>query len=57
MHKARSLANAYYYNKGHYLMGESERIPICLPKEEALELISENEWEELKFYEISGDTL
>ena len=57
MHKARSLANAYYYNKGHYLMGESERMPIYLPKEEALEIISENEWEELKFYEISGDIL
>lgn len=51
MHKARSLANAYYYNKGYYLMGEEERFSINLPKEEALKIIDEQEWELLKYYE------
>ena len=51
MHKARSLANAYYYNKGYYLMGEKERFKINLPKEEALKIINEQEWELLKYYE------
>ena len=36
MHKARSLATAYYYNKGYHLMGEDERFTIYLPKEDAL---------------------
>lgn len=35
-HKARSLATAYYYNKGHHLMNEDERFTIYLPKEDAL---------------------
>lgn len=51
MHKARSLANAYYYNKGHYLLNEKERISIHLPKDDALQIIDEKEWNELKFYE------
>lgn len=51
MHKARSLATAYYYNKGYHLMGEDERFTIYLPKEDALQIISEEEWELLKYYE------
>ena len=51
MHKARALANAYYYNKGHYLMGEEKRFKINLPKEEALKIISNEDWNELKKYE------
>lgn len=51
MHKARSLATAYYYNKGYYLMGEEERFTIHLPKEDAVEIIGEAEWEVLKSYE------
>lgn len=50
-HKARSLATAYYYNKGHHLMNEDERFTIYLPKEDALQIISEEEWELLKYYE------
>lgn len=50
-HKARSLATAYYYNKGYHLMGEDERFTIYLPKEDALQIISEEEWELLKYYE------
>lgn len=51
MHKARSLANAYYYNKGNKLLGKKERIKIFLPKNEALNIISEEEWNILKYYE------
>ena len=51
MHKARSLANAYYYNKGYYLMNESDKFKIYLPKDDALQIISEEEWEMLKYYE------
>jgi radical SAM protein with 4Fe4S-binding SPASM domain len=51
MHKARALANYYYYNKGYSLMEEKERMKIYLSKEEALNIISEEEWNELKKYE------
>lgn len=51
MHKSRSLANAYYYNKGYKLLGESTRLKINLPKEEAIKIISEEEWQLLKQYE------
>lgn len=50
-HKARSLASAYYYNKGYALSEEDTRVKIYLPKEDALKIISEEEWEELKRYE------
>lgn len=50
-HKARSLASAYYYNKGYTLSKENTRIKIYLPKEDALKIISKEEWEELKKYE------
>lgn len=50
-HKARSLASAYYYNKGYHLMNEDNRFIIHLPKEDALQIISEEEWELLKYYE------
>lgn len=47
MHKARSLANAYYYNKGYKLLGEDTRLEIYLPEEDALQIIPEQEWKEL----------
>lgn len=50
-HKARSLASAYYYNKGYFLIGENTRVKIYLPEEDALKIISKKEWEELKEYE------
>lgn len=50
-HKARSLATAYYYNKGYHLMNEDERFTIYLPKKDALQIISKEEWELLKYYE------
>ena len=43
MHKAISLANTYYYNKGYYLSKEPERLKIYLPKEDALQIIDELE--------------
>jgi uncharacterized protein len=51
MHKARALANYYYYNKGYSLTEEKERMKIHLSKKEALNIISEEEWNELKKYE------
>lgn len=44
MHKARALANAYFWNKAHRMRGEPERFTIHIPKEWALEIISEDEW-------------
>lgn len=51
MHKARSLINSYYYNKGYYLLNENNRVKIYLSENDALQIISKEEWEELKFYE------
>ena len=55
MHKARALANNYYYNKGHYLLNEPERMTIYLNKEDALQIISNEEWDILKSYEEVKD--
>ena len=51
MHKARSLATAYYYNKGYHMSNENDRFTIYLPKEDAIQIIGEAEWEVLKQYE------
>lgn len=52
MHKARSLANAYYWNKVYRLdeleNKDNSRFIIHLPKEEALKIIDETEWNMLK---------
>ena len=48
MHKARALANAYYWNSVHRKKGESERFHIYIPERWALKIIDENEWEMLK---------
>lgn len=47
MHKATSLANAYYYNKLYKTYNLSYRKPIYLPKDEAINIIGENEYNEL----------
>lgn len=44
MHKARSLANVYYWNKLYAKNGESKRFEMHLPKEDALQYISEEEY-------------
>ena len=46
-HRARSLANVYYWNKVHIKNNESERYRLYLPKEIALEIISEEEYDML----------
>jgi radical SAM peptide maturase (CXXX-repeat target family) len=51
MHKARALANYYYYNKGYALLEEEQRMSIFLSEKDALQIISKTEWDELKSYE------
>lgn len=48
MHKARALANAYLWNKGNREFYPERRFKIYVPKEWALEIISEEEWDKLK---------
>lgn len=48
MHKARALANAYYWNKKFRTAGENKRMKLWIPKEWALEIIDEEEWNNLK---------
>lgn len=51
MHKARALANAYYWNKYYRITEPTKRFKIHIPKEWALEIIDEDEWKLLKFLE------
>lgn len=44
MHKARSLANVYYWNKWYKQNGEDKIMRLWLPKEDALKIISEDEY-------------
>lgn len=44
MHKARSLANVYYWNKYYHQNNINKCFKMYLPKEEALKIISENEY-------------
>lgn len=48
MHKARALANAYYWNRLYRARGQEKRFPIHIPREWALEIITEDEWNHLK---------
>lgn len=48
MHKARSLANVYYWNKWYKQNGENKTMKLWLPKEDALKIIDEQEYEILK---------
>ena len=48
MHKARMLANTYFWNKWYRKKGLNERIPVHCPDEWALEIISEEELNMLK---------
>jgi len=48
MHKARSLANAYYWNKQFKKKNNNEKFKIWLPEEEALKIIDKNEFQLLK---------
>lgn len=44
MHKARALANVYFWNKYYRLMGEDKKMKCHVPKEWALEIIPEEEY-------------
>lgn len=44
MHKARSLANVYYWNKWYKQNGEDKKMRMWLPKEEALKIVDETEY-------------
>lgn len=48
MHKARALANAYYWNRLYRMMEEPKRFKIHIPEEWALEIIPKDEWTMLK---------
>ena len=52
MHKARSLANVYYWNLKHWKYEEPIRMKMWLPEEEALKIIPKQEYEELKNYQF-----
>ena len=55
MHKARALANAYLWNKGNRKFYPERRFKIYVPKEWALEIIDEDEWNMLKELEAYTD--
>lgn len=48
MHKARHLANVYYWNKYYAINGIDKKMKIAIPKEEALKFINEAEYEALQ---------
>lgn len=47
-HKARALANCYYYNMKYWKHNENIRMKLWLPDEEALKIISNDELQLLK---------
>lgn len=47
MHKARALANYYYWNKYYIKYNIEQRMPIFCPEEWALEIISKDEYNKL----------
>jgi hypothetical protein len=40
MHKARALANCYYWNLNYWKNNENTRMKLWLPDEEALKIIT-----------------
>ena len=44
MHKAEALANVYYWNKLYKYLNIDKTFEMYCPKEWALEIISENEY-------------
>ena len=47
MHKARALANVYFWNKYYRIMNMDKRMECHVPREWALEIIPEEEFEML----------
>lgn len=56
MHKARTLANAYYWNKGFRKYAPFFRFKIWIPEDWATEIITKDEWNELCELEKFVDT-
>lgn len=48
MHKARALANAYYWNKKFRKEHSNKRMKLWIPEDWALEIIDQDEWDMLK---------
>ena len=48
MHKARSLANVYFWNRLYKKLGLRDRFIMYLPKDEALKIVTEKEYEMLE---------
>ena len=48
MHKARALGNAYYWNKKFRKEHSNKRMKLWIPKDWALEIIDQDEWNMLK---------
>ena len=53
MHKARSLANVYLWNKWYRKTGQNKRFKMYCPKEWALKIINEEEYKKLKELEAT----
>ena len=51
MHKARALANAYFFNSAYIFYNIPRQFKLNLPIEEAIKIIDEKEYEKLKFLE------
>ena len=47
MHKARVMATSYYLNRIHRLKGEAERFSLNIPREWAVPIVGEDEYEML----------
>ena len=52
MHKARALANCYYWNMQYWKHKEKKRFKLWLPSEEALKIIDEKELAMLKLLQF-----
>lgn len=48
MHRARALANYYYWNNLYIKTEQNKRMPICIEEEKALQIISSEEFNFLK---------
>lgn len=47
MHRARALANVFYWNTKYRMRGRERRLPLYLPKGLALQIIDNNEYDNL----------
>lgn len=47
MHRARALANVFYWNTKYRMRGRERRLPLYLPKNLALQIIDNNEYDNL----------